>query len=1235
MPKLFYQFGTRYLGPHMGEDNTLFAEWNMVFLATTGGPGRPGGNGETREDEEREKNGPAGQGAEEQNDEITRITGRSSERAHSVLDVWEYEFPADIDPVRVKEARKVVNEYYPALQKLEETVNDSVNDLIGEMGSGEEGASSAAPNELWKGIYNAVPEFTQKQLRENEKFDEAMVSPEALQMIKKNIIDSWKKYGQKPLNVNFINTSTEKLMAVVKEIAQNEFEMLKTVDQVREVLWNMNDKLQKKSIEERMIKSAGRDAGIPLREGQELQGFGRRLKSGFEVDKPFIEKFTRRWIVKEIYVNKKMVPDPEDKNSKQKEMLMGGVWVALEEKGSGRIYRMSTNRLRDFVGLHEITPAVYRQRSLQENVLHLSEMGINVKAGDTLEYDEIKVHPVTKKPGHEAQKVKILSMDDTGVKLDKPVLYRALYDSPDLEDNEYKTDLTLGEFAKWMNQRRPLPTMKFDSVLEKLGEHYEYMNTKYKRAKKCHLQISLSEGEILHADAPGNPLFEVESVDSVNGVIKLKKSRIFTFAQFLRWVYENDIEPYDPELEAEKMKTYLKAGGKDADKAKEDAKSTIDHFQKTGIWRDTLKKLREGGIKGGFEPEINIRQDSPISAEKQSYSLMGQWLSDTQWLRLDDIFVLFKTGWEYYTRNWQRRQKFRYSTIGKNVPWFATEFERINQNAETEEMQQFKDAMDQWGIPQIEETMYETNNRDQLKACFNALAPKGMLRWDDIRLYKAINKFTDINHKVPIPTGDSYKKFGPGSGTCNGLPLEGKNVVDFIPAALDSLWGEGSFVGWKRQNDDSIESCITQTSNKAAELESDPKNSGGIAQELSNLLTRHMNNEWIDQTEYEGLLRYIIEMGKAGGKHKAYYLLMGLNAKNSSGRTILGWERMGRISSKYCNQFPVLDYFSGANRDTKRDFVTGEVFDTPYVRSDFDSITNKWCEIGRARGFKPEAMPDNDADLFLRKQMLTSDAVQIRLEKGIRNAQNMDHDDSPYFVPGLKDSEIESVCSTSAGGVKKLSIHGYKNAYIGFGMRMKSLSDKYEEEKEYESAGKYAVPGAYVQKLIVAFKSYMVYDGIMDNRFKKARGSDLQRLGSSDYATGTVWDGNRPLRRYQEEMKDVIKEIATAYGHGADPNIVDLPFRKDLSVKKDVPTAIDNFGPLFEKMIQEDDKGAKLVEIIQKRKFLFETSAPELPEEAFKSNMKSKKVMYEYDEATVGEETAVEYMPEERSSHSI
>jgi len=144
-----------------------------VFFSSSKSPDQRGGS--VKEDEERAEvkaEGPSGQGGDDVMENISRITAATSEKAHSILDVWEYKFPADIDPDRVKEARKAVDEYYPLLQKSEEKVNESVGDLLGEM---EVQGNVKAQNDLWKAVYNVVPEFTQRKLRNNEKFDLSMI----------------------------------------------------------------------------------------------------------------------------------------------------------------------------------------------------------------------------------------------------------------------------------------------------------------------------------------------------------------------------------------------------------------------------------------------------------------------------------------------------------------------------------------------------------------------------------------------------------------------------------------------------------------------------------------------------------------------------------------------------------------------------------------------------------------------------------------------------------------------------------------------------------------------------------------------------------------------------------------------------------------------------------------------------------------------------------------------------
>lgn len=1110
---------------------------------------------------------------------------------HSLFDQIEYNLPPDVDQERLKKAKEIVNKNASELEIYEKQFDTKSLEFIGEMGVE---STTELQDEIWKVLYSVVPEFKTQALKEYKSFNPDLIPPNLSMKLKKGLAAIWKKNTEKKLSSRFLNKFIADSLKIMDKVAEYEFEIFKSITEAKEVMWDMYDHRKKQNAEQMMLRGAINYSGLPLEKGMEFTGIENVITGWQENHEPIKEKHSKNWVVTDVYINKERKVDPEDPKNKVK-MKMTGVWVALSS--GNQVYRMPMSRLPEFVNLHRIKPIVKNKKDLYNHVPHLKEMNIELKPGMEIEYDEWVYDKDKQKYIAVPKKVKIKYLDDKTVKLDREI---SIFISNDPEDKP-KDEVSLGEFSVWLNRNISLPTMNVDELKIKLNEHYEFMNKKYKRNPDCHDPIVLAKGEVIYADAPGNPLYQITNDPFSEGVVKLSQGMEFTFPQFLKWVYEYGMEPFKPELEANKVKYYMKGSNNSAKKAMENAQLTQDGFLKEGIWRDTFKKLKEKGIKGIAEgPELNIKQDVRNTPMKVSHSFLREFVHNTYLMDIDSIWQLFKTGKEYYTRNWRRRQKARYSAIGKGVPWFANEFERINQQAETEEMQQFKEAMDQWGVRQIEETMYTTNNRDQLKACFNTLAEKGQIRWDDRRLWDAINKFTDINHKIPMPEPgqDPNTPFREGTGQLfQGIDVAGKAPVDFIPEALDSLWGESSYVSWKRQNDSAMEDGISKSYNKAEELESDPNNTGGIAKELQNLLERHLRGEYVDPTEFEGMLRFIVEMGKAGGKHKMYYLLMGTSAKyppgDPNGRSIMGWDRVGRFISKYCNQFPAMDYFSSSNTDPKRDATTGEIFTRAWVKRDFDHLTRPWVERFVKTG---KADPPSDADKFMWKEVLTSDAFQKRLEKGIRNAQNIDHDDSPYFIPALKDTEIESACAASGGETKKFTVQGYKNAYIGFGLRMRSLKDKYDEESGFKAKGQVSFENQYLQKLVTTFQAYMKYDSILDNRYRRGSESRLQRFSSHDYRSGCIWDGNRALQTYKEEMKDLIIQVARAYGEGENSDLIETPFERLPSIKGDdklikkqtkIEHSIENWGSAFEKMVMKDG-GKKLLQIVEKHKFVAE-----------------------------------------------
>lgn len=1168
-------------------NSEYFFENRLVYFAKNNG--KEGGSEDDPEEEEtKEKKEPEQKekpeskeklkSPEEISGEITNIRESTMERYEQLqmfLDKYEYELPPDVERERLINARTIIDKSIIELDEYNKSVDSSIDAFMKKFSI--EGKEKR--KKIWQILYKYVPEYSAKDLmkkgfEEAPKVDEwGLVGELYNEFFRDMPGDKMRRSGKLK---QFAETN---FIPKLKEIAKREWEMLKTIYTVKEYMWDVQEKLKPKMIEERMKKEIETYVGISVKKGQRFEGECiKQVPAG--KDSYRLKKFMQKWKVRDVYVNK--TADPEYKIDKydNEKMYFNGVWVEIEEEDTGRWERMPIFRLKNFIERNDMKPIVESKEKLNETVPYLSRMGIKLEPGMEVEYDEtVRDEKGFTKP--EPRKVKIISISDSGVKFDHEVMYRSKYDSPDVVHHEMTDKMTLGAFAKWLNRRRPVPVMSEYDLQERLDTHHEKMIKEYGLYPDCHRPIDLKEGEIIYADAPGNPLYRIEAVTPEKGgsvvLTVAGQEKSYTFPEFLRWVYDYGIEPYDPDLQAKRAEKYLGASKKDLPKIRERAKQAIDRFQKTGEWRDVLEKMAEKSEEEGMgkvhipkgEDIIGIKHE--IEATTPTRSALREFLKRTQWLRIDDIFQLFKSGWEYYTRNWRRRQKYRYSEVGKNIPWFGTEFERVNQSAETEEVNQFKEAMDQWSVWQVEETLYQTGNKDQAKACLITLAEKGMVRWDDPRLWAALNNFSSPERKIPIPKkgADPYHPYKKGVGKFLGEDVGGKTGMDLIPEVIDSLWGEQTYISWRRQNDGAIEDGIQKAYNKGMELENDPKNTGGISQELSLLLAKHMNDQYVDPQEFEGLLRFIIENGKGSAEDKIYYLLMGTTAENSRGRTLMGWERIGTFISKMCNQFPVLDYFT--DKDLKRDPKDPKkLVKRAWIKSDFDEFTKEWKRTARADKYKPTSKVTE----YLWTEALTSEAYQLRLEKAIRNAENIDHDDTQMFIPSLTEDEIESVTSNTGGNKRKFTIQGYKNAYVGFGTRLKYLMKKLNYERALKKEGYPAFEKPYIRRITDAVRSFVRYDAVLDNRYLTDQGNRLQRFSDADYRTPCVVDSLNAVSMHQNEMQGLVQKILHKYK--VDQNdefkyIFMRPSEIPKNKRKQVENDIKMFGRRFYELISSDD----------------------------------------------------------------
>lgn len=539
---------------------------------------------------------------------------------------------------------------------------------------------------------------------------------------------------------------------------------------------------------------------------------------------------------------------------------------------------------------------------------------------------------------------------------------------------------------------------------------------------------------------------------------------------------------------------------------------------------------------------------------------LGKLWQESRFLAVDDIIGLGKSVYEHYERRWHRRSKEKFSTVGKGLPFsYGTEMSRIKQQAEDEEVHQNQEAMEHWGIDQIVEALKEAQNPDQLKACFEVLMKKGHIRWDDCHMWQALNKWVPDYLAIPIP--ENHNPYARDKNT-------NKTGFEYIEKAIDYLWGESTYQEWKEQNDSNFNHKVKENFEHGKQLEGDPKvdpeGKGGVDFELRRLLANHKNGDYVDPHAYEGLLHFIIEYGKGSGPEtKLYYIIEGLTAENpKTHETIIPLERLSSINSEYCNAFPMLDYL------TKKDVADPNSPNgkRPWTLADFKAWAKYWDE-----GSEPgkENMPNKRVSDHIWNYALTDRKTILRNNKGIRSAEKMDHDDAHIIIPLTDETTVARACQSTTGAKSYFTQEGYGNAFPGYNQYIKTLGERADKPK-----------------LIKAIRSFVIFESIMDSRYKKEDDKTYARLGGEVWKRGSVVD-DWPAITHKKQLYGVIEATAQAYGN---PKLLDIVAKmqektgsmEDKTEKQhqsQVQKALDEFGEEFEKTVR-GDRCQKLLSVI-------------------------------------------------------
>ncbi|MBU1151287.1 hypothetical protein KJ632_00495, partial [Patescibacteria group bacterium] len=345
---------------------------------------------------------------------------------------------------------------------------------------------------------------------------------------------------------------------------------------------------------------------------------------------------------------------------------------------------------------------------------------------------------------------------------------------------------------------------------------------------------------------------------------------------------------------------------------------------------------------------------------------------------------------------------------------------------------------------------------------------------------------------------------------------------------------------------------------------------GGHARRLGELLRRHKEGEWVDPHEYEGLILHAIEYGKSSLSNKFYYMIEGVGAVNDRGETILTLDRLAHINSKHLTRFPLLEYVNaevarGPNGEKRHRFT----------KDDYEH----WCNIFD-EGDPKNSKITKSVDDFLWEYVLPSNDTQNRINKVLRSAENLDHDDMYGYMPPATEGIVEELCKSTTGSKKFLTAEGYMNGLPGFSEYLRRTAQNDQKNKLREG-----------------IKSYIRFQGIITDDYKKGNESffrtDRSMLNRASICSPThsiVF-----LEQTTEVIKKVVDHYVNTYNNDELRDVADKIFNwksgnmklheKEREKQYTIDEAYKKFGEVFDNAVQKD-KGQAMKKIVEESNLL-------------------------------------------------
>ncbi len=513
--------------------------------------------------------------------------------------------------------------------------------------------------------------------------------------------------------------------------------------------------------------------------------------------------------------------------------------------------------------------------------------------------------------------------------------------------------------------------------------------------------------------------------------------------------------------------------------------------------------------------EVDAAKLDTTGAKPKAVTGLGALLQGIKFVSINDVVKLWNDTLEDIKSIHKRRQDRTLKEVGGVItkglsglplPGVLGAYtrglnayhERRYSGAEVEAADKWKDGMKNLDTHELLHFLHGTRNKDAVRGIITLLTERGEMDWNDSHVWETLNALPGGKYKMPIE------------------PCKRDDVLrdTWLRKMVSDIWKDKElYYHWRTHNDSSTDSGKKGFTTSVDQL---MNVAGGAENELSKqlrLIEQHPHNppEDVKPHFYEEIIDYAIRNGKMTMEGKMYYLVRGV----ASG--ILSIDRLRALAGEkggILNQFPFIDYFYKKNNSLAE------------VRALAKRLTERDHGHDTYR-------PGVKTTLWLHLEVAREESVRMRISKGTSRtgAENIDHEDVPFFVPQLDIQARRNMLDVISGSRQKMSPEALKNLYAGDSSSLKvaGLLAKMDED------GKERFTKVDARKFVQNLVSYIDFDNIVTRNGQDRDTRPI--LGDFMYDTqAPSSDGVHTVREYRAQLNKLVMDVINKYRTQIDGN---------------------------------------------------------------------------------------------------